>query len=255
MRRTHVQPHPTVRGCRSCHRGRHPRAHPQHGRGRCNHRCRAGPDHRRGHDRGIRAAGGVRRPAVAVAGVGDRGYRWPRCWVRGAWPAARRLWRARPSPTGPAQQRREVRSTGRDQGAREALSRTRLGTPRGSGDRQALSVPPPARRFAVEAGAVAQRQAQDRRGHAAARSWDTETTTTVTVLRALARRALGLAEEASVHERAILAIVPAWRPDLLDQPGVGPIVAATGLCARSHPDRIHSEADFANAGRRRPYPG
>ncbi len=36
-----------------------------------------------------------------------------------------------------------------------------------------------------------------------------------------------------------------WRPDLLDQLGIGPIVAATVLCAWSHPGRIHSEAAFA----------
>lgn len=153
--------------------------------------------------------------------------------------------------------------------AREALSRTRLGTPRGSGDRQALSVLLAARRSAVEAGTVAQRQlfslviaapeplrARFRgqklpamlRTAAALRlrsSWDTETTTTVTVLRSLARRAQDLAREAAEHERAIRTIVRAWRPDLLAQPGVGPIVAATVLCAWSHPGRIHSEAAFA----------
>lgn len=153
--------------------------------------------------------------------------------------------------------------------AREALSRTRLGTPRRSGDRQALSVLLAARRSAVEAGTVAQRQlfslviaAPEQlrarfRGQklpamvktaAALRlrsSWDTETTITVTTLRSLARRAQDLAREAAEHERAILAIVRAWRPDLLAQPGVGPIVAATVLCAWSHPGRIHSEAAFA----------
>jgi transposase len=34
------------------------------------------------------------------------------------------------------------------------------------------------------------------------------------------------------------------RPDLLEQFGVGPIVAATVLCAWSHHGRIHSEAAF-----------
>jgi transposase len=153
--------------------------------------------------------------------------------------------------------------------AREALSRTRLGTPRGSGDRQALSVLLAARRSAVEAGTVAQRQVfslviaapepvrarfrgqkvpamlKTAAGLRLHPSWDTETTITVTTLRALARRAQGLAREAAEHERAILAIVRAWRPDLLDQPGVGPIVAATVLCAWSHPGRVHSEAAFA----------
>ena len=41
-----------------------------------------------------------------------------------------------------------------------------------------------------------------------------------------------------------MAIIRSWRPDLLEF-GVGPIVAATVLCAWSHPGRIHSEAAFA----------
>ena len=153
--------------------------------------------------------------------------------------------------------------------AREALARPRLGTPRSSGDRQALSVLLAARRSAVKAAGDAQRQlfslviaapepirdrfrdqklpamiktATNLRIHA---SWDVETTTTVTVLRTLARRTHALTEEAAEHERALRVIVRSWRPDLLDQFGVGTIVAATVLCAWSHPGRIHSEAAFA----------
>jgi transposase len=153
--------------------------------------------------------------------------------------------------------------------AREALSRARVGTPRAGGDRQALSVLLAARRSAVQASTDAQRQVfslviaapeqiRDRfRGHKlpamiliASRlrvhaGWDTETASTVTALRSLARRAQALAQEAAEHEKAILAIVRSWRPDLLAQPGVGPIVAATVLGAWSHPGRIHSEAAFA----------
>jgi transposase len=153
--------------------------------------------------------------------------------------------------------------------AREALARPRLGSPRAGGDRQALSVLLAARRSAVDAAGDAQRQLfclviaapeqlRERfRGQklpgmiktaAALRvhpSWDVETTTTVTTLRSLARRARALTEEAAEHEKAIRAIVRSWRPDLLEQPGVGPIVAATVLCAWSHPGRIHSEAAFA----------
>ncbi|WP_395690555.1 IS110 family transposase [Nocardioides sp.] len=153
--------------------------------------------------------------------------------------------------------------------AREALARPRWGTPRQGGERQALSVLLAARRSAVQAGTDAQRQVfslviaapeqiRDRfrgqqlpamiktaaalRTHA---SWDTETTTTVTALRSLARRAQALAQEAADHQKAIKTIVGRWRPDLLAQPGIGPIVAATVLCAWSHPGRIHSEAAFA----------
>jgi len=162
--------------------------------------------------------------------------------------------------------------------AREALSRARLGTPRGGGDRQALSVLLAARRSAVNASTDAQRQlfslviaapepirerfrgqklpamirtAATMRLHSA---WDVETTTTVVVLRSLARRARVLAEEAAEHEKAIRAIVRAWRPDLLTQPGIGPIVAATLLCAWSHPGRIHSEAAFAMLAGAAPIP-
>ncbi len=153
--------------------------------------------------------------------------------------------------------------------AREALARPRLGTPRAGGDRQALSVLLAARRSAVNAAGDAQRQvfslviaapepirerfrgqklpamlktAAGLRIHA---SYDVETTTTLATLRSLARRARTLSDEAADHEKAILRIVRSWRPDLLEQLGVGPIVAATVLCAWSHPGRIHSEAAFA----------
>ncbi|GAB3076844.1 IS110 family transposase [Intrasporangium mesophilum] len=166
--------------------------------------------------------------------------------------------------------------------AREALSREKLGTPRGggatTGDRQALSVLLAARRSAVEAAGDAQRQlfslviaapepvrARFRgqklpamlRTAAALRahpSWDLETTTTVTTLRSLARRARALTQEAAEHKKNILAIVRSWRPDLLAQPGIGPIVAATVLCAWSHPGRVHSEAAFAMLAGAAPIP-
>jgi transposase len=156
--------------------------------------------------------------------------------------------------------------------AREALARARLGSPRGGGDhaeeRKSLSVLLMVRRSAVDGASDAQRQLfslvitapepvreRFRNLKASAmpavafnlrtRSWDVETLTTVTALRALARRIRTLTEEAAEYERAILAIVRSWRPDLLAQSGVGPIVAATVLCAWSHPGRIHSEAAFA----------
>lgn len=153
--------------------------------------------------------------------------------------------------------------------AREALSRPELGTPRAAGDRQVLSVLLAARRSAVDGYTVAMRQLFSLviaapeplraalRGRAlpevvtlAARlrsrtSWDSETATTAIVLKTLARRVQALQKEASEHEKLILSIVKAWRPDLLGQLGVGPIVAATVLCAWSHPGRVRSEAAFA----------
>jgi transposase len=84
--------------------------------------------------------------------------------------------------------------------------------------------------------------------------WDAETATTARVLRDLARRALELRGEAARHEKDILALVRSWRPDLLAQPGIGPIVAATILCAWSHPGRIRSEAAFAMLAGAAPIP-
>jgi transposase len=179
-----------------------------------------------------------------------------------------------------AKRRRGAKSDPLDavRAAREALSRLLLGTPRAGGDRQALSVLLAARASAVDAATIAQRQLfslviaapEQLRGKlrgkklpemvrtAAAlrlhRGWDTETATTATTLRTLARRAQALTLEARGFEREILTLVRSWRPDLLAQPGIGPIVAATVLCAWSHPGRIHSEAAFAMLAGAAPIP-
>jgi transposase len=76
-------------------------------------------------------------------------------------------------------------------------------------------------------------------------TWGVETCTAALTARALARRIRALDREAAEHTRAITRIVKAWRPDLLELPGVGPIVAATVLCAWSHRGRVRSEAAFA----------
>jgi hypothetical protein len=161
---------------------------------------------------------------------------------------------------------------------REALAREHLAQPRASGERAALAVRLAARRSAVDAATDAQRQLLALivaapevlrarfRGlktpaaiTTAARlrispSWDLETTTTAQVLRDLGRRAQAMTTEAAAHEKAILAIVRSWRPDLLDHLGVGPIVAAVVLCAWSHPGRCRSEAAFANLAGVAPIP-
>jgi transposase len=162
--------------------------------------------------------------------------------------------------------------------AREALSRAHLAEPRCGGERGALAVLLAARRSAVGAAADAQRQlhalvtaAPERlrarfRGRSTAEllriaarlrvdaRWDLETRTTATVLRQLARRALDLDAEATTHHQAIAALVRAWRPDLLEQFGVGPIIAAVVLCAWSHPGRIRSDAAFAMIAGAAPIP-
>lgn len=152
---------------------------------------------------------------------------------------------------------------------REALGRTHLAQVKTDGPRAQLAALMAARRSAVEAATLAQRQLHALviaapevlravfRGQSttamtatAARlrarpSFDAHTTTTASVLRALARRTLALHAEAREHERAMTVIVRTWRPDLLDQPGVGVIVAAQLLICWSHPGRVRSEAAFA----------
>jgi transposase len=153
---------------------------------------------------------------------------------------------------------------------REALTREHLSTPRGSGPRAVVAVRMTARRSAVDAHTITQRQlhalvvtAPERlRVRFAGKStrvivttaarlrvdgrWDLETRHYAGVLRDLARRCLALQAEADTHEDAIRDVILAWRPDLLEQRGVGPIVAADVLCAWSHPGRCRSEAAFAS---------
>lgn len=162
--------------------------------------------------------------------------------------------------------------------AREALAREHLAQVKTDGPRGQLAVLQTARRSAVEAATLAQRQLhalviaapEALRGlfrdqgttamvATATRlrprgSWDPHTVSTATVLRALARRVTALKAEAADHERAIGQVVRAWRPDLLDQPGVGVIVAAQILISWSHPGRIRTEAAFAMLAGTAPIP-
>ena len=162
--------------------------------------------------------------------------------------------------------------------ARDALALEHNATPRNSGDRAALSVLIAARRSAVDAAKVAHMQlhalicaapellrarfrGQSGRMIIATAAkirmnsrWDTETQTYAGVLRDLARRHHALKTEAKTHEAAITAIIKAWRPDLLEQFGVGPISAATVLCAWSHAGRCRNEAAFAKLAGVAPIP-
>jgi len=74
------------------------------------------------------------------------------------------------------------------------------------------------------------------------------------VLRTLARRVEAAAAEAAELEREILAHVRALAPELLEEPGVGAIVAAQLLVAWSHPGRVRSEAAFARLAGVAPVP-
>lgn len=153
--------------------------------------------------------------------------------------------------------------------ARDALARDHVTDPRAQGARAALAVLLAARDSAVEGVKVAKQQlhalvvtapdtlrdklrdqstttmiATAAKLRPSSRT-DLQTRTTATVLRDLARRCQTLQREADDHEHAIRTIVNAWRPDLLAEPGVGPIVAATVLCAWSHTGRFRHEAAFA----------
>jgi transposase len=153
--------------------------------------------------------------------------------------------------------------------ARDALAREHCAQPRSDGERAVLAARLLARRSAVDAAADTQRQLHalivtapealrarlrdksnvelvktcarlrvDPRGEPCLQH-------TVTVLRCLARRITALREEARQHQRSILELVRGWRPDLLELQGVGTVVAATLLCAWSHPGRLRSDAAFA----------
>jgi transposase len=68
---------------------------------------------------------------------------------------------------------------------------------------------------------------------------------TILVLRTLARRIQAATAEAETLEHEILTHVRTLVPELLGEPGVGPIVAAQLIVTWSHHDRIRSEASFA----------
>jgi transposase len=74
------------------------------------------------------------------------------------------------------------------------------------------------------------------------------------VLRSLARRIQAATAEAAELERELLGHVRSLAPALLDEPGVGPIVAAQLIVAWSHPGRLRSEAAFARLAGVAPVP-
>jgi transposase len=162
--------------------------------------------------------------------------------------------------------------------ARDALARTTLAQPRAAGQRAALAALLTTRRSAVEASIVAQQQlhallvAAPELLRARSRGlstrqlivtcarlrpsppWGVDTRAIASAARTLAGRIRALDREAAGQQRAITALVRAWRPELLELLGVGPIVAATVLCAWSHPGRLRSEAAFAMLAGTAPIP-
>jgi transposase len=77
---------------------------------------------------------------------------------------------------------------------------------------------------------------------------------TILVLRTLARRIQAATAEAETLEHEILTHVRALVPELLDEPGIGPIVAAQLIVTWSHHNRISSEACFARLAGVAPLP-
>ena len=76
----------------------------------------------------------------------------------------------------------------------------------------------------------------------------------VLVLRALARRIQAATAEANLLEREIRDHVRHLVPQLLDEPGVGPIVAAQLIVTWSHRDRVRNEGAFARLAGVAPLP-
>jgi transposase len=74
------------------------------------------------------------------------------------------------------------------------------------------------------------------------------------VLRSLARRVEAATAEATELEREIHAHLRVLAPQLLKEPGIGPIVAAQLIVAWSHQGRVRSEAAFARLAGVAPIP-
>ena len=68
-------------------------------------------------------------------------------------------------------------------------------------------------------------------------------------LRSTAHRALACEQEAAELEAQLDRLLRRLAPELLDQTGIGPVVASQVITSWSHHGRIHSEAAFAKLGR------
>jgi transposase len=83
---------------------------------------------------------------------------------------------------------------------------------------------------------------------------DPELRGTLLALRAIARRVLQLTAEERELTREIKTLTQTLAPQLLDQPGVGPLLAAQVVLSWSHRGRITSEAAFARLAGCAPIP-
>ena len=83
---------------------------------------------------------------------------------------------------------------------------------------------------------------------------DSELRGTLLALRSVARRVQALTREERELERKIETVTRRLAPQLLDQPGVGPLLAAQVVLSWSHPGRIATEAAFARLAGAAPIP-
>jgi transposase len=162
--------------------------------------------------------------------------------------------------------------------ARSVLANKRPAQPRAKGEREALRALMAARDGAVTAKTAALSQLRDLLvtapeplraelrplsrarllAHLAVtrpdRRHDPELHGTHLALKAVARRIRQLASEERELEREIEKLTRRLAPQLLDEPGIGPLSAAQVVLAWSHPGRIHSEAAFARLAGSAPIP-
>lgn len=83
---------------------------------------------------------------------------------------------------------------------------------------------------------------------------DLETQIRLQALRRAATTIRDLHHNITANEKQLRALVKQTCPGLLDQPGIGPVTAATLLTVWSHPGRVHNEAAFAALGGISPLP-
>jgi transposase len=180
--------------------------------------------------------------------------------------------------------RRERRSGGKTdaldaiRAAKSVLGQKRPATPRRSGEREALRALMAAREGAVNAKRAGLCQLRDllvttpeplrselrplTRARLLARltatrpqrRQDPELRGTLLALRAVARRVQQLTAEERELAREIETLTQTLAPQLLDQPGVGPLLAAQIVLSWSHHGRVVSEAAFARLAGVAPIP-
>jgi len=180
--------------------------------------------------------------------------------------------------------RRERRSGGKTdaldaiRAARSVLTQNRPATPRASGEREALRALMAAREGAVNAKRAGLCQLRDllvttpeplrselrpltrarllQRLAATRpeRRHDPELRGALLALRSVARRVLQLTAEERELAREIETLTRKLAPQLLEQPGVGPLAAAQLVLSWSHRGRISSEAAFARLAGCAPIP-